>query len=346
VLGTRISRTQPHLVSVWRSPQRRLKRYGIPIDVDKPPSREERVIAIARLIARQYGLITRDQARLLGMSDDAIYRKVSAGLWIRDFPKVFRDVTVPTSWHQRLKALALRRPGRLWVSHRAACAFWQLDGFDPGLVEITTVCDLRAQDGFLVHRVRCMDPRDVTIVANLPVTTVHRTLIDLGLVAHVDEVELALECALRRRITTISRLCSRLDALTTHRGSGVLRKALERRPANAPPTESALETRFLQFVRRHKLPAPDRQVPITDDRGFIGRVDFYYSAARVVVEVQSRRHHLSAAAWERDLRRSNVLTSSGRRVLHVTAEQLKGDANLVAEVAQLLDLPRARRSGR
>jgi very-short-patch-repair endonuclease len=334
------------VVSVWYSPQRRPTRYAIPSDVEGPPAREERVIAIARLIASQYGLITRDQARSLGMGDDAIYRKVSGGLWIRDFPNVFRDVTVPASWHQRLKALTLRRPGRSWVSHRAACAFWQLDGFDPGVVEITTVCDLRSEDGFVAHRVRCMEPRDVTMVANMPVTTVHRTLIDLGLDADVDEVELALECALRRRITTIPRLFSRLDALSGHRGSGVLRKALERRPANTPPTESALETRFLQFVRRHKLPAPDRQVRITDDSGFTGRVDFYYSAARVVVEVQSRRHHLSAAAWERDLRRSNALTSNGRRVLHVTAEQLKSDADLTAELAELLELPRARRSGR
>jgi very-short-patch-repair endonuclease len=321
-------------------------RYEIPFVVDKPSSREERVIAIARLIARQYGLITRDQARSLGMSDDAIYRKVSAGLWVREFPNVMRDVSVPASWHQRLKALTLRRPGGSWVSHRAACAFWQLDGFDPGVVEITTVCDLRAHDGFVIHRARCVESRDVTIVANMPVTTVHRTLIDLGLVADVDEVELALECALRRRITTIPRLCSRLDALSRRRGSGVLRKALDRRPANAPPTESALETRFLQFVRRHKLPAPDRQVRITDEHGFTGRVDFYYSAAQVVVEVQSRRHHLSAAAWERDLRRSNALTTNGRRVLHVTAEQLRSDANLAAEVAQLLEMPRVRRSGR
>ena len=303
-------------------------------------------MAIARLIADQYGLITRDQARSLGMSDDAIYRRMSIGLWVREFPNVLRDVTVPASWHQRLKALTLRRPGRAWVSHRAACAFWQLDGFDPGPVEVTTVCDLRTEEGFVVHRVEGMDPRDVTLVTHMPVTTVHRTLIDLGLVADVDEVELALECALRRRITTIPRLRSRLDALSGHRGSGVLRKALERRPPNVPPTESALETRFLQFVRRHKLPAPDRQVRITDDRGFIRRVDFYYSAARLVVEVQSRRHHLSAAAWERDLRRSNALTSNGRRVIHVTAEQLKSDADLAAGLAELLELPIVGRSGR
>jgi hypothetical protein len=119
--------------------------YAIPPNVEKPPPREERV-AIARLIVGQYGLITRDQARSLGMSDDAIYRRMSIGLWVREFPNVFRDVTVPGSWHQSSKALTLRRPGRAWVSLRAACAFWQLDGFDLSLVEVTTVCDLRTEE--------------------------------------------------------------------------------------------------------------------------------------------------------------------------------------------------------
>jgi very-short-patch-repair endonuclease len=293
-------------------------------------------LAIARLLARQYGLITRDQARALGVSDGAIHRRLSSGLWIREFPAVFRDVTVPTSWHQKLKALTLRRPGRVWISHRAACAFWQLDGFETGPLEITTVCDLRPGHGFVVHRVRTIDATDVTQVVNLPVTTVHRTLVDVGSVADSDDVELALECALRRRITSIPRLYRRLEALPRHRGSGALHEVLRRRVADAPATESALETRFVQFVRRHRLPVPDRQVRIRDDLGFVGRVDFHYTDARVIVEVQSRRYHLNAIAWERDLRRSNAMTSNGHRVLHVTAEQLRAGADLAAVIARLV----------
>ena len=296
----------------------------------------EQALGIARLLARQYGLITRDQARAFGLSDGAIHRRLSCGLWVREFPSVFRDVTVPASWHQKLKALTLRRPGRTWISHRAACAFWELDGFDPGSLEITTVGDLRPDHGFVVHRVRMMDATDVTQVGNLPVTTVHRTLVDAGAVAGLDEVELALECALRRRITSIPRLQRRLEALPRHRGSGALHEVLRRRAIGAPATESAPETRFVQFVRRHRLPAPDRQVRIRDDRGFIGRVDFYYSEARVIIEVQSRRYHLNPSAWERDLRRSNAMTSNGHRVLHVTPEQLRAGADLAAETARLV----------
>jgi very-short-patch-repair endonuclease len=292
---------------------------------------------LARLLARQYGLITRAQARSLGMSDGAIHRRLSSGLWVREFPSVFRDVTVPVSWHQRLKALTLRRPSRAWISHRAAGAFWRLDGFNPGLPEVTTVANLRPANGFVLHRVVDVDDCDVTTVANVPVTTVHRTLIDLGSVVHHDDVEVALECALRRRITTIPRLVKRLEALPRHRGSNVLRTILGHRVAGTPPTESALETRFVQFVRRHNLPTPDRQVPIADERGFIGRVDFYYSHARVIVEVQSRQHHLNSTAWERDFRRSNAMTSNGHRVLYATAERLRRDGTaLAAEIARLV----------
>jgi very-short-patch-repair endonuclease len=302
----------------------------------EPGATSEHAVAIARLLARQYGLITRDQARSQGVSGAAIHRRLSSGLWVREFPSVFRDVAVPASWHQKLKALTLRRPGQAWVSHRAACAFWQLDGFDPGPLEITTVSDLRPGHGFVVHRVRTMDATDVTQVANVPVTTVHRTLADVGSVADLATVELALECALRRRITSIQRLQRRLEALPRHRGSGALHEVLRRRAIGARATESALETRFVQFVRRHRLPAPERQVPIRDDRGFIGQVDFYYSEARLIIEVQSRRYHLNPIAWERDLRRSNAMTSNGHRVLHTTAEQLRAGADLAAEIARLV----------
>jgi hypothetical protein len=302
-----------------------------------PAPREERSRAVARVLARQYGLITREQAHALGISDDAIYRRVASGLWVREFPNVLRDVAVPVSWQQRLKAVTLRRPERTWVSHRAACAFWHLDGFEPGAVEVTTVCDIRSGNGFVIHRAGKMDRVDVTEVGNMPITTVHRTLIDVGLVADVDDVELALESALRRRITTISRLRRRLAALSPHRGSRVLQEALRRRGVDTPPTESALETRFLQFLRRHNLPVPDRQTRIRDERGLIGRVDFYYSAARVVIEVQSRRYHLNPSAWERDLRRGNAITSNGDRVIYVTAAQLKGDAGLASDIERLLE---------
>jgi hypothetical protein len=164
-------------------------------------------------MSKQYGVVTREQARAVGFGDDAIKRLIAAGLWVKKYPGVFRDVAVPISWHQELKAITLRKPGRVWISHAAAGAFWALDGFDAQMIEATTDSEIRGiEPGRTIHRVPMMPPTDVTTVRGIPVTTVWRTLMDLGLVADADSVELALECAVRRGIASIPRLSRRLES--------------------------------------------------------------------------------------------------------------------------------------
>jgi very-short-patch-repair endonuclease len=173
----------------------------------------------------------------------------------------------------------------------------------------------------------------------VPVTTASRTLIDLGTVASMDQVELALECALRRNMTTEHRLLSRLYGLETkgRKGPAVLRRLLTERGA-VPPTESALETRFLQFLRCRGLPTPTRQHKVLE-RGVVARVDFFFDHHGVVIEVDSRAHHLRRAQWEADLRRRNALTAGGLRVLHVTHDRMKQDpARLASEIALALKI--------
>jgi Protein of unknown function (DUF559)/Transcriptional regulator, AbiEi antitoxin len=287
-------------------------------------------LLVAEIAARQYGLITRRQALELGMSAAAISRRLESGEWLRVFENVFRLASAPITVQQKWLAVCLRNPGRIWLSHRASAAFWRLDGFEQELVEATAVCDIRSSNRAIVHRVQSMPPADVTVVAQIPVTTVHRTLIDLGAVVPADDVELALECALRRRITSIDRLQRRLAAIGTRgrRGPAVLGSII--RHHSGRPTDGALETRFVQFLRRFGLPMPDRQVAIHDEAGLVGRVDFIYECLRVVVEVDSRAHHQRRSAWEDDLRRRNRLTSEGYLVLHVTYERLTNDPNGIA----------------
>jgi hypothetical protein len=59
-------------------------------------------------------------------------------------------------------------------------------------------------DGVLVHRAKRLDPCDVTEVDGIPVTSVARTLCDLGAVVPQDAVEAALDSALRRGVPVAS----------------------------------------------------------------------------------------------------------------------------------------------
>lgn len=113
------------------------------------------------------------------MGNAAIQRRVASGVWERKYRGVFRDLTVPATWHGELMAIVLSKPREIWVSHAAAAQLWDLDGFEPGALEVTTVADIRrCRPTISVHKVASMPRLDVAVVRGIPVTTVHRTLVE------------------------------------------------------------------------------------------------------------------------------------------------------------------------
>src|SRR4030081_2661528 len=74
---------------------------------------------------RQHGLITRLQARELGISDDAIDWRVRNGIWQRVHRSVLRLPGAPATWQQGIMAACLAIPGST-ASHRAAAALWEI----------------------------------------------------------------------------------------------------------------------------------------------------------------------------------------------------------------------------
>ncbi|MEZ5263164.1 MAG: hypothetical protein R2755_15650 [Acidimicrobiales bacterium] len=139
------------------------------------------------------------------------------------------------------------------------------------------------------RRVDVLEPPDV--VDGLPVTGIGQTLVELGstitadVLAPVDRVELAVECALHRRLIGLTGVEDVLARGSARCGAAVLRAVLARRPHGAPPTESWLETRMVQLLRDGGLPDPQRQVELRDSDAFIGRVDLLLDA--LVVELHA-----------------------------------------------------------
>ena len=300
-----------------------MRRYG--------PSPQQ--LALDRISRANYGVLWAEVLNDLGVTPAYRQSRVDRGIWRRVGKGIFVVAAVPPSWEQQLMILCRRAPGRVWISARAAAALWRLDGFETKHIEVTTIADLRSRSHReVVRRIRSMPSCDVTILRGLPVTTVHRTLIDIGDVADPDDVELAYECARRRRQTHDGRLKRRLEDLGSRgrRGPAMLSRiiALHER---TPPTGSALEVRFLQLNRRFDLPVPERQIVVRDQDGSVSRVDFIYPGTNLVVEVDGRSVHARRKQLEKDLRRRNRLTARGYRVLHITHERMREDARGVAE---------------
>lgn len=248
-------------------------------------------------------------------------------------------------WLLELAAQTARYPdGRL--AGEAAAALLGLDGFDPGAP--VTVYRPRTSSGRTAG-VRRLDALDGVIdIDGLPVCSVDELLLGLGAevtprpgcdaavepLSEVELVELAVEAALRRELTTIARLTDIVGLARPNRpGRPELRVVLGQRPAGAPPTESYLETRFIQVLRRARLPAFDRQAWVHDADGPIGRVDFLYR--RVVAELVGRRWHLDR--FDPDHARYARLAAAGYRVLPFTFDDVeRHPRRLVRTVAAAL----------
>src|SRR5690606_30991491 len=88
------------------------------------------------------------------------------------------------------------------------------------------------------------------------------------------------------------------------------------------PTESWLERETLRIIDEAGLPLPRVQRRVERRGRFVGRVDFRYDDAPIVIESLGYASHRSRADMERDTRRVNALTLAGNTVLQFGYDQI------------------------
>ena len=141
------------------------------------------------------------------MHPRAIARRLASGKWRAVLPTVYTLPGVPGSWARDLTAACLWGGPGTAVSHRAAAALWGLEGCEAGVVEISTPRRVTSPR-VIVHR-RPSVPDEIASAAAIPVTTVARTLLDLGAVATVEKVGIAMARSLQGSTSHIPTLRSR-----------------------------------------------------------------------------------------------------------------------------------------
>ncbi|MDQ2825736.1 MAG: endonuclease domain-containing protein, partial [Actinomycetota bacterium] len=145
---------------------------------------------------------------------------------------------------------------------------------------------------------------------------VSRTLIDLAGALHPARTERAVDNCLAARTVTLGALRAAFIDLARpgRRGIALMRRLLDDRSDGYVPPASELEACFVALLRSHGLPEPARQVDVGDELGWVGRVDFAYTGARTVIELDSRRHHSSKLDVEADEARDLRLRAAGWQV--------------------------------
>lgn len=286
--------------------------------------------------AARHGLVGFDQLRALGVPSSTTGDWCASGRLTRLAKGVY---AVPELVDDRslLAAVCLSRPEAV-ASHRAAANLWGLDGIEADVVEVTVPRRVQLTSG-TVHRSDDLAAFDVVEVEGIRCTDPTRTLVDLGAVIASDRLERAVESALRRRLTTVPRLQWRMSGLARsgRRGPASLRHVLEHRHADAPPTESELETRFLQCLRAAGVRQPVRQHHVQLPGGSVVRLDDAYPDAMVFVELDGWEWHRSKSAFRRDRRRQNQVVLLGWQPLRFTWLDVVVEPERVAqEVAAIL----------
>jgi hypothetical protein len=157
------------------------------------------------------------------------------------------------------------------------------------------------------------------------VTTVARTVFDLAGCVHPSRAERALDNALSHKLVKLEAMRRVTIEMVARgrKGSALMRVLLTERGAGYIPPASGLEAEFLAVVVEAGLEIPECQVNLGGSVSWVGRVDFYYPRRRLVVEIDSDRHHTSKLDRESDARRDAALRAAGFRVLRITEHELR-----------------------
>ena len=242
----------------------------------------ERVATVAELLAQ-------------GVSKDQLRRLARNGR----ITSVARGVYAPTEWLEsladdprRLHAVAVgalikRNPG-LVASHESAAYLHGIDLLLPAGREVPLITLTRRPKepsralvrGALI-RVASLPDDHVATAFGIPVTTVARTVMDIGRASGFMEGVVAADSALRSHVVVKVEFAIVLEECGQWPGVVRARRVLDFADGRA---ESALESvarvRFAEFGIR----PPDLQVNIRGRQGFIGRVDFCWHGYRTIAE--------------------------------------------------------------
>jgi very-short-patch-repair endonuclease len=229
------------------------------------------------------------------------------------------------------------------LSHRAAAALWEIRPIPSGRIDVTILIRSRGGKGPIrFHGVRRLDPEDRAVVDGIPVTSLHRTLLDFAEVARYQQLRHALDAAARRDLLDGRKLEDLYARNRGRRSLKPLKAAVAELRGPAPWTQSELERAFLALIREAGLPEPTCNVLI---EGFL--VDCWWPRARLAVEIDGYDFHKSRRQFDENRLRDTKLQLAGCRVLRITQPRIEhGPRELLGDMRRALSAaPAAAASG-
>jgi very-short-patch-repair endonuclease len=281
-------------------------------------------VRVARLAARQWGVLSTAELRECGLAPKAVETRVRNG----HLHPLYRGVYATGHIHLTMQGhflAAVKACGPTAVlSHFSAAALYGLVRWDYRHPEVTVLGTAkRRHPGIKTHRTSAPDR---THHEGIPVTTPARTLVDLAATLDYRTLRRTVREA-QRNLVTIPQVLTTLDRLGPRRGTTNLTKILATGHA---PTRSELEDAVLDLILNAGFQRPDVNQPLTVGQRRIVP-DFRWPTQHLVIEADGAEWHDDRLTREDDAERQALLEANGERVLRITWAQAIGHRTQTVE---------------
>lgn len=273
---------------------------------------------VAALGSRQGGLLGRQQAIDLGLSEAAIRHRVESGVWTSIHKGLYRVTGMSGGFREALTAAMAILPDPT-ISHESAAEIHQI----PYVVRskaVVTVHSRTTHDfpGVTVHRSLDLIEDHRRRIGDYMTTTVPRTLVDLTATMHRKALANALDEELASGRTDIEEIHQVFKEVARpgRTGSKLMRGLLAERLNDELVTASRLEKVGMSVFEAGGLPRPNWQYPAPWDP--TNRIDFAWPHVCVGCECDSKRWHSRVADFQTDRNRDNLALFHNWRIFRFT----------------------------
>jgi hypothetical protein len=282
------------------------------LDMKRPPP------TVAELFERQYAVASDTQLAAAGVTASRLQRHLDDGDSQRPCPGVVRLVGAPPDWRQTPMAVTLGRR-RSVVGVGAAVRVHGLDGFadhEPVDAFVERGARRSLPDGVTAHSSRRLKAADITMVGGIRVTSIATTLVHCAAVYPPDQVQQALDDALRRGkkprwfIQTIERW----------QGKGVSGPNELRSMVRSTVGERIPRSWYQRLAHRalDELGVRlEHEVPVFDGTERLAELDLADVDLMCGLECQSWEWHSTPAAVQHDLERKRRLRALGWEIVEM-----------------------------
>jgi hypothetical protein len=298
--------------------------------------------AVAAVLRKQGGLITRAQVLAAGLTEAAIRHRIRpGGPWVAVLPGIYLGSNGPIAGGQREIAARLYAGPTCVLTGMAALQHQGVRVPVTDVIDVLIPAPAKRQDvGFVrLHRTKRM-PEQTFVLNGIRWAFAARAVADAARGQQdLRDARALVASAVQGGKCTVPQLAQELNAGPTNQ-SGRLRAVLQE---VADGIGSAAEGDLRQLIKRSGLPEPMYNPDLYAGAMFLGRPDLWWKDAGVAGEVDSREWHLSPEQWEYTMARHGRMTAHGIFVLHFTPRQIRSEARrIVAEFKSAIEEGRRR----